>query len=182
MRTLADLDASLDHVRGSPRDTGTIELIVLRTSEGQRSVVETAELDVAHGMVGDRWATKGSRHTPDGSPNLEQQLTLMNVRAIAAITERERWPLAGDQLFVDFDLSEANLPAGTRLQIGEVVVEISALPHTGCAKFSGWYGTDATKWVNTGTGRELRLRGVNARIVRGGVVRRGDSLSKRSLG
>lgn len=182
MRTLADLDACLDHVRGAPRDTGTIELIVLRTSEGQRAVVEEAEVDVTRGMIGDRWATKPSRHAPDGGPNLEQQLTLMNVRAIAAITDRERWPLAGDQLFVDFDLSEASLPAGTRLQFGDVIVEISALPHTGCAKFTGWFGADATKWVNSGVGRELRLRGVNARIVRGGVVRRGDTLQRSRRG
>lgn len=182
MRTIADLDACLDHVRAAPRDTGTIELIVLRPREGERAVVNEAALDVERGMVGDRWAIKPSRHTPDGSPNLEQQLTLMNVRAIAAITDRDRWPLAGDQLFVDFDLSEANLPAGTRLQVGDVVVEISALPHTGCAKFTGWFGADATKWVNTGAGRELRLRGVNARIVRGGVVRRGDTLQRSSGG
>ncbi len=178
MRTLSELDACLDHVRASPRDAGSIELIVLRTSEGERAIVDQAELDTTRGMVGDRWITKPSRHTPDGSPNPEQQLTLMNVRAVAAIAERERWPLAGDQLFVDFDLSEANLPAGTRLQIGEVVVEISALPHTGCKKFTGWFGSDATTWVNTGAGRELRLRGVNARVVRGGVVRRGDTLRR----
>ena len=178
MRTLAELDACLDHVRASPRETGAIELIVLRTSEGQRAVVDEAELDVAKGMIGDRWITKPSRHTPDGSPNPEQQLTLMNARAIAAIAERERWPLAGDQLFVDFDLSEANLLAGTRLSIGGVIVEISAVPHTGCAKFTDRFGSDATKWVNTGVGRALRLRGVNARIVRGGIVRRGDTLRR----
>jgi hypothetical protein len=178
MRTLAELDACLDHVRASPRETGSIELIVLRTSEGARAVVDEAELDVAKGMVGDRWITKPSRHTPDGSPNPEQQLTLMNVRAIAAIAEYERWPLAGDQLFVDFDLSEASLLAGTRLVIGDAIVEISAVPHTGCAKFTGRFGVDATKWVNTGVGRELRLRGVNARIVRGGFVRRGDTLHR----
>ena len=102
----------------------------------------------------------------------------MNARAIAAIAERERWPLAGDQLFVDFDLSEANLLAGTRLSIGGVIVEISAVPHTGCAKFTDRFGSDATKWVNTGVGRALRLRGVNARIVRGGIVRRGDTLRR----
>jgi len=103
----------------------------------------------------------------------------MNVRAIAAIDDdRERWPLAGDQLFVDFDLSEANLPAGTKLALGDAVLEISATPHTGCAKFTERFGSDATKWVNTGVGRELRLRGVNAKILSGGVIRRGDRLRR----
>ncbi len=178
MRTLADLDACLDRVRASPRDTGSIAMIVLRTSEGQRAVVEEVALDDVKGVVGDRWVHKPSRHTPDGSPNLEQQLTLMNVRAISAIAERDRWPLAGDQLYVDFDVSEANLPAGTRLSIGEAIVEISAVPHAGCAKFTERFGSDATKWVNSGVGRALRLRGVNARIVRAGIVRRGDSLQR----
>ncbi|HEY5948365.1 MAG TPA: hypothetical protein VIV40_22870 [Kofleriaceae bacterium] len=178
MRSLADLDAQLDHVRASPRDVGTIELIVRRPTRETRDIVEIAELDAARGLVGDNWLERGSKRTPDGSSNFEQQLTLMNIRAIAAITERERYSLAGDQFFVDFDLSETNLPAGTQLVLGEALVEISAVPHTGCAKFSARFGSDATKWVNAAVGRELRLRGVNARIIHGGVVRRGDVLRR----
>jgi len=178
MRTLAELDAHLDHVRAAPRFAGTVELIVRRPTHEAREIVDEAELDLAHGLVGDNWLVRGSKRTPDGSANLEQQLTLMSVRAIAAIVERDRWALAGDQFFVDMDLSATNLPAGTQLQLGTALVEISATPHTGCDKFTARFGSDATKWVNTGAGRELRLRGVNARIVRGGIVRRGDSLCR----
>ncbi|HEX5061133.1 MAG TPA: hypothetical protein VFV99_17325 [Kofleriaceae bacterium] len=178
MRTLAALDACLDHVRAAPRLAGTIELIVRRPTKEARDIVEEAELDVSRGLVGDNWLERGSKRTPDGSANPEQQLTLMSVRAIAALADRDRWPLAGDQFFVDMDLSATNLPAGTQLQLGTALVEISATPHTGCDKFTARFGSDATKWVNSGVGRELRLRGVNARIVRGGIARRGDSLRR----
>jgi MOSC domain-containing protein YiiM len=178
MRTLAELDTHLDHIRAAPRDHGTVALIVRRPEREARDAVEQAELDPTRGLVGDNWSTRGSKRTPDGSANLDQQLTLMSIRAIAAITEAERYALAGDQLFVDFDLSHASLPAGTRLAIGGAVVEITEVPHTGCDKFSARFGSDATKWVNTGAGRELRLRGVNARIVSGGLVRRGDAIRR----
>lgn len=176
MRSLAELDRTLDHVRAAPRDGGTIELIVRRPARDAREVVDTAELDAARGLVGDTWIERGSKRTSDGRANIEQQLTLMSIRAIAAITDPERYPLAGDQFFVDFDLSEASLPAGTQLSLGDTVVEISATPHTGCDKFTARFGSDATKWVNSGAGRELRLRGVNAKIIKGGVVRRGDPI------
>jgi MOSC domain-containing protein YiiM len=174
MRSLAELDACLDHVRGSPRERGAIELLVVRPAVGERRVVDALALDPVRGVVGDRWATSPSRHSPDGSPHPEQQLTLMNARAAGAIAERVRWPLAGDQIYVDLDLSQEQLPIGTELVLGEVVVTISTLPHLGCAKFTERFGSDATKWVNGAAGRALRLRGVNARIVRGGIVRRGD--------
>ena len=178
MRSLAQLDAQLDHIRSSPRDVGTVELIVRRPTRDERDIIPAGELDVARGLVGDSWVDRGSKRTPDGRANIEQQLTLMNIRAIAAITERDQYPLAGDQFLVDFDLSHESLPAGTQVVLGEALVEISAIPHTGCDKFTARFGSDATKWVNTGAGRELRLRGVNARIIRGGVVRRGDALRR----
>ena len=179
VRTLDQLNACLDLVRSAPRDRGRVEMIVVRPTVGERRLVDEAELDVTRGMVGDSWSARPSKHTPDGSPNPAQQLTLMMTRAVGAICERDRWPLAGDQFFVDFDLSEAQLPPGTQLQLGEALIEISEQPHLGCAKFTDRYGSDATKWVNTQVGRELRLRGVNARVVRGGIVRRGDVLSRR---
>jgi MOSC domain-containing protein len=183
MKTFAELDRHLEDVRASPRDIGTVELIVRRPAHGEREVIDEAELDLARGLVGDNWVARGSKRSlpglQPGSANPEQQLTLMSVRAIAAIdADRERWPLAGDQLFVDFDLSVSNLPAGARVALGEAVLEISATPHTGCDKFTARFGSDATKWVNTGAGRELRLRGVNAKIIRAGIVRRGDSLRR----
>jgi hypothetical protein len=169
----------LDSVRQSPRDTGRIELIVRRPEIGQRELVNEAHLDLDIGLVGDCWRTRGSRHTPDGRANPPQQLTLMNVRVLALIAERDRWPLAGDQLLVDFDLSQEHLPAGTRVEIGSAVVEISEHPHLGCAKFTERFGSDATKLVNSDVGKALRLRGVNARIVEPGRVCVGDALRRR---
>jgi len=175
------LDSHLDHVRASPTESGVVELIVRRPDRGERELVDQAELDPARGLIGDSWLARGSKRTPDGRALPDNQITLINVRAIAAVAERERWPLAGDQLFVDFDLSHASLPAGARIAVGEALLEISATPHTGCAKFTDRFGSEATRWVNTPIGRELRLRGVHARILRGGIVRRGDSIRREPL-
>ena len=142
-------------------------------------MLEEATLDPAVGLVGDNWRERRARTTPDGSPDPERMLTLMSTRAIAAIAgDPGRWPLAGDQLYVDLDLGLENLPAGTRLAVGTAVLEVSAAPHTGCAKFTERFGSEATRWVNTQAGRSLNLRGINARVVTGGVVRRGDAIRK----
>lgn len=170
--TLDELLAGLDHVRASPSERGTVELIVRRPAVDERQVLEEGELDLVVGLVGDRWHL-------GASPINDAQLTLMNARAAALIARsRDRWPLAGDQLYVDLDLSVDNLPAGTRLAVGEAVVEITAVPHTGCSKFSARFGSDALKFVNKSPGRELRLRGANARVVTPGAVRAGDPISK----
>jgi len=179
LRTLSQLEAALDHVRAAPREAGTIALIVRRPERTVREILDEAELDPVQGMVGDCWVKSPSKRTPDNSPNPEQMLTLMNVRSIEALAEREHWPLAGDQLYVDFDLSEANLPAGTQLAVGNALVVITATPHTGCHKFTARFGSDATKWVNSDEGLALRLRGVNARILERGTVRIGDALRRR---
>lgn len=165
-------DVHLDHIRAAPRDRGTIELIVRRPTQGEREILDEAELDSERGLVGDRWLQREPLR-PDS------QLTLMNVRVIGALAPRERWALAGDQLYVDLDLSEASLPAGTELALGSAIITITAQPHTGCAKFTERFGSEATRWVNTPLGRELRLRGVNTRIVQSGTVRRGDVLLRR---
>jgi hypothetical protein len=170
--TVDELLAGLEHIRSSPADRGTLELIVRRPVENEREVLDEGELDLEVGLVGDRWHL-GS------SPTNDAQLTLMNVRLAGVVAgERERWPLAGDQLYVDFDLSVDNAPAGTRLAIGEAVIELTEVPHTGCAKFSARFGTEALKFVNKSPGRELRLRGANARIVTPGTVRVGDAVTK----
>lgn len=174
-RSREELDAGLAHIRQSPRDTGTLELIACRPAPGERVVLEEATLDLSAGLVGDNWSVRGSSSTPDGSANPDAQLTFMNARCAALVAGTEQHGgLAGDQLYVDLDLSEESLPAGARLEIGETVVELTAKPHRGCDKFAARFGLDALRFVNTGEGRRLRLRGRNARVVVGGTIRRGD--------
>ncbi|HEX9560518.1 MAG TPA: MOSC domain-containing protein [Candidatus Dormibacteraeota bacterium] len=176
---LTGLEQSLDHIREAPADGGTVELIARRPAEDEREVLSEACLDDRDGLEGDTWRARGSRHTADGGPNPEAQLTLMNARAAAAIAgERERWAMAGDQIYVDFDISRNNLPPGSRVQIGSAVIEFSEAPHTGCAKFSARFGNDALRFVNSPIGRELRLRGANCRVVVAGTVRAGDTIKK----
>jgi hypothetical protein len=129
--------------------------------------------------VGDSWNRRGSSRSIDGGPHPDMQLNIMNARAIALVAQSpDRWPLAGDQLFVDLDLSPANLPPGTRLAIGSAIVEVTAEPHTGCGKFVSRFGVDAMKFVNSTIGRELSLRGINAKVVQPGAIRIGDAVRK----
>jgi len=173
------LEAGLDEIRGAPHDNGVVDLVVRRPAEDEREILTEATLDPVVGLVGDLWPTRGSSRTPDGSAHPGMQLTLMNARAAAVIAgDRDRWPLAGDQLYVDLDLSGENLPAGTRLAIGTAIVEVTDQPHTGCAKFSARFGRDALKFVNSTEGRALNLRGINTSIVEAGVVRVGDVIKK----
>lgn len=167
--SLVELDAGIAEIQRAPREQGVLELIVRRPRRGEREVLETAELDVEAGLVGDRWA-EGKRQRAD-------QLTLMNARAIALIAQsRERWPLAGDQLYVDLDLSLEHLPAGTRIAIGPATIEVSPEPHMGCKLFRARYGDDAQRFVNSPIGRALQLRGINAWVVKNGTVRTGDTV------
>jgi len=166
-------------IRRSPRNEGKLELIVRRPNTEQREVLEEAELSLAEGLVGDNWKIRGSSRTPDGAAHPELQVTIMNSRAIALVAQdRERWSWAGDQLFVDLDLSADNLPPGTRIAVGSAVIEITPHPHTGCRKFAARYGQDAVRFVNSPVGKELRLRGVNSKVVRPGRIRVGDVVRK----
>jgi len=156
-----------------------VRLIVRRPEVGAREVLSEGELSLADGLVGDTWKQRSSSRTSDGGAHPEMQLNLMNSRVVAVVAKApERWPLAGDQLFVDLDLSQDNLPPGTRLQLGTAVIEVTAEPHTGCAKFVERFGLDAMKWVNSPTGRTLNLRGINAKVVEPGRVSRGDVVRK----
>ena len=156
-----------------------MRLIVRRPEVGAREVLSEGELSLADGLVGDTWKQRSSSRTSDGGAHPEMQLNLMNSRVVAVVAKApERWPLAGDQLFVDLDLSQDNLPPGTRLQLGTAVIEVTAEPHTGCAKFVERFGLDAMKWVNSPTGRTLNLRGINAKVVEPGRVSRGDVVRK----
>ena len=177
--TAAELASGLESIGESPRDAGVLHLIVRRPRTGERELLEEAELDVAAGLVGDNWRERGSSRTPDGSAHPEMQINIMNSRVVDLIaTSAERWRLAGDQFFVDLDLSAANLPAGTRLLFGTAVLEVTSQPHTGCAKFVERFGLDAMKFVNSPLGRTLQLRGVNARVVQAGRVKRGDVVKR----
>ena len=166
------LEAGLEHIRDSPADLGTVELVVRRPSEGEREVLEEGTLDYP-GLVGDR-------HTLRGDTHAGTEITLMNARVVDLVAngDRDRWPLAGDQLYVDLDLRAENLPPGTRLQVGSAMLEVTEVPHTGCAKFTARFGSEATRFINAKPHRELRLRGMNTRVVTPGTVRPGDTIRK----
>lgn len=177
--TMAELERGLDDIRESPKDEGILELIVRRPKVDARELLEEGELSLIEGLVGDSWSTRGSSRTADGSAHREMQINIMNSRVSALVSQaKDRWALAGDQLYIDMDLSDENLPAGTRLALGSAVIEISALPHTGCKKFVSRFGLDAMKFVNSPLGLKLHLRGVNAKVLRGGVIRVGDIVRK----
>ena len=177
--TMEELEAALDHLRQAPKDQGILELIVRRPATDQREVLEEAELDPVGGLIGDDWSVRGSRRTRDGSAHPEMQINIMNARVTALVAQdKDHWPLAGDQLYLDMDLSKENLPAGSRFTLGSAVLEVSALPHTGCHKFVSRFGVDAMKFVNSEVGKELCLRGINARVVQAGVVKKGDTAKK----
>jgi hypothetical protein len=177
--TLTELQAGFDHIRESPKDNGRLDMIVCRPQIDRRKVLDFAMLDVDQGMIGDNWTLRGSSKTADGGPHPEMQITIINSRVVALVAqEKERWPLAGDQLFIDMDLSKANLPAGARIAIGSAILEVTEPPHLGCQKFVARFGADAMKFVNSPVGRELCMRGIHARVVQNGTVRTGDLVRK----
>jgi hypothetical protein len=177
--TMSELEAGLDEIRLAPKDAGVLELIVRRPGVNDREVLEEAELHLDEGLVGDSWKRRRSKTTADGSPNPLMQLNIMNSRVTSLVAQdKDRWQLAGDQLYIDMDLSEENVAAGTRLALGSAVIEVTPPPHLGCQKFVARFGREAMMFVNSKVGRQLHLRGVNAKVIQGGIIRVGDVARK----
>jgi hypothetical protein len=175
-----ELEQGLDNILQSPRNDGVLELIVKRPEVDQREVVAEGRLDIEQGLVGDNWLGRGNRYMPDGAADPERQLTIMNSRVAALVADDpERRGLAGDQLFLDMDLSGENLSPGTQLAIGDAVIEVTEPPHTGCKKFAERFGRDAIVFVNSGPGKARNFRGINAKVIRSGDIKVGDVASKR---
>lgn len=173
--SMAEMVKSVEEIRRSPTEEGRLALIVRRPRSGAREVVAEAELTVAEGLVGDNWSTR----KPADQLEPERQLTIMNARVAGLLAQsQERWQLFGDQLYVDLELSEANLPSGTRLALGGAVIEVTPVDHTGCKRFAERFGVDAVKWVSTREGKEMRLRGMYAKVVQAGRIRAGDGVRK----
>jgi len=174
------LEMALENIQQSPANEGVVEMIVSRPGIGERNVLEQAELSVELGLVGDNWLSRWNEQKRNKDRHFDMQINLMNARTIDVITNgnRELWPLAGDQFFVDIDLSEDNLPAGAKLQIGTAVIEVTAEPHLGCKKFMERFGKDAVVFVNSDLGKSIKLRGINAKVISPGVVTSGGAISK----
>ncbi len=174
---MEELEAGLEEIAAAPADNTPLTMLVIRPEVDQRELPDTAELEPGVGLVGDNYVTRGSSRTPDGAAHPEAQVTIMNTRVLDLISggDRSRWPLAGDQILADIDLSMENMPTGTRLKVGSTELEITAKPHTGCGKFAQRFGVDAAKWVNHHA--DMRLRGVNARVVTNGSCSVGDIIT-----
>ncbi|MEQ1642561.1 MAG: MOSC domain-containing protein [Pyrinomonadaceae bacterium] len=177
--TNAEINMAIEHVLDSPKDKGIIEMIVRRPGVNNREVIESGILEIENGLVGDNWLTRGSSRTDNGLGHPEMQLNLMNYRfALLIAGSRERVPLAGDQLFVDLDLSEENLPPGTRLSIGDAIIKVTTIPHLGCKKFVDRFGIDAMRFANSDFGRKHHLRGINAKVIKSGSIITSDIIRR----
>ncbi len=177
--TTEELEDGLPEVAKSPADNGELLMISRRPAINERDLLDEGELNLKEGLAGDNWISRGQSSNPPREPNPEAQLTLMNSRAADLIcVTRDRWPLAGDQLYVDLDIGPGNAPAGTHLQIGEAIIEVTAEPHTGCKKFVERFGMDAMTFVNSPKGKEKCTRGINTKVIQAGAIRVGDRVTK----
>lgn len=179
MMSTDEIVEGMPRVEGSPRDGGRLELIVVRPAEGERVLLESVAVSPERGVEGDKWVRSRGHDTPDGGPDPRTQVTLMNARILRLISgDESRMPLAGDNLVVDLDLSDENMPAGQRLAVGGAVLEVTEVPHNGCGAFLERYGRDAVKFVNSPEGKRMHLRGLHAKVVTAGTVRLGDEVRK----
>lgn len=176
---ISELELGIDEIKASPKDNGVLEMIVRRPETETREIIQAGIISVENGLEGDNWKARGSSAMPDGSADPEAQITLMNSRVIQLLSgDKENWQWAGDQLFVDMDLSIDNLPPHSRIQVGSAILEISAKPHTGCKKFSGRFGVEALAFISAPLGKALRMRGVNAKVIQAGEIKVGDAVKK----
>ena len=177
--TTAQIETGLPSVRQSPQNQGVLKAIVIRPAVNERKMLQQVELSPEGGVHGDAWARGCWMSLPDGRPHPDVQVAITNARFIDLIAQDEsRWALAGDNLYVDFDLSDEHLVPGQRLALGTALLEVTAVPHNGCKKYAQRYGQDAVRFVNTPVGKSLHLRGIYARIVRAGTVAVGDVIRK----
>jgi hypothetical protein len=175
----AELEQGLDTILQSPKGEGALRLIVRRPEVDRRESVATAHLDINEGLVGDNWRARGSGHMPGGQADPDMQLNIMNSRVAELVAiGPERRELAGDQLYLDMELSSENLPPGSRLALGEAIIEVTEPPHTGCKKFAARFGTEAMVFVNSGMGKTLNFRGICAKVVQSGDIQVGDIARK----
>ncbi len=176
---IAELEANLDNIRNAPKNQTVLDMIVSRPEEDGREIMTLADLDIEVGLVGDTWQDRPSARSGDGKAHPDMQITIMNSRVAQLVSQdKTRWPLAGDQLFADIDLSAANMPPGTRISIGSAILEATDQPHTGCKKFAARFGVDALKFISSPVGKELQLRGINCKVVQNGEIKPGDSVKK----
>lgn len=169
--TKEEIKNGMAQVIESPKDKGVLELIVRRPQENGREVLETGELDTEKGLVGDVWLEEDGDH--------ETQIAMINSRIIDLLAQdKERWKLAGDQLYIDLDLSDENLPHGAQLEIGSAILQVTPEPHNGCKKFVERFGLDAMKFVNSKVGKQFHLRGIYAKVIQSGTIRQGDAVKK----
>jgi hypothetical protein len=166
---LAALRAALAALPAPPLDVGRVALVVERHPGEARRAPEVGRFAPGQGLLGDRWSQSER-------PNPEAEVTLMRADVARLVCNGQDLSLPGDNLLVELDLSAENLPTGSRLQVGEVVLEITAKPHTGCLKFERRFGADARALTAVEELKAARLRGIHARVVSGGAVRPGDAV------
>ena len=177
--SLDHLKTFMPHILDAPKDDVALDLVVVRPDRDIRELPKRARVTAKDGVVGDHWITGSGLRNDDGTGLVDAQICMMMSRVIEAIaSSQENWPPAGDNLFLDMDLTPSNMPPGTRFSIGTAEFVVTPQPHNGCQKFIDRYGRDACLFVNTGEGRNLRLRGIYSRVTRDGEISPGDRLRK----
>ena len=174
-RPLAELESGLARLRDAPSDEGRLVLIVRRRADGVRETPQRVRLSQEEGVPGDDWSRR-----PPRDP--EAQLAVMRREVAELIANGQALTLFGDNLFVELDVSAGNLPAGTRLRVGSALVEVTAKPHNGCAKFHGRFGADALRFVQAKATRDQNLRGIYWKVIEPGAAAVGDPIAVLSRG